>query len=231
MKLINTDSFEYIKTLDKVKCIFADPPDNIGLQYGIYKDKIPDYEYYFKLQQLMISAITRCDIFWLSYHSLHELHISRMVSHLKPADWSYKKIIWRYTFGQYNDRDFASGYRPIVRIMRRNTPVYPDRVRIPSARMEMGDSRAAGPRIPDDVWDFPRIVGNSHERQSWHPTQHPVALYQRIINFSCMPDETFVDLFAGSGTCFRAGHANTIGVEIDSFYCGNLRSLYNLETQ
>lgn len=88
--------------------------------------------------------------------------------------------------------------------------------------MRINDKRSAGPRVPGDVWDFPRVTGNSKERQSWHPTQHPVALYDRIIKFSCGPGDTFLDLFAGSGTCFRAGllnpNVNIIGIEISPIY-------------
>src|SRR5579872_4627516 len=69
--------------------------------------------------------------------------------------------------------------------------LYPDAIRIPSARMDQGDKRAAGPRVPGDVWDFPRVVGNAKERQPWHPTQHPVALYDRVIKYSCGPGDYF----------------------------------------
>jgi DNA modification methylase len=86
--------------------------------------------------------------------------------------------------------------------------------------MEIGDARAAGPKMPSDVWDFPRVVGNSRERRDWHPTQHPESLYDRMLGFSCGLEDTAVDMFAGTGTIFRStAKCQKIGIEIDSEYC------------
>ncbi len=99
--------------------------------------------------------------------------------------------------------------------------------------MRIGDARAAGPRCPSDVWEFPRIVGNHPERSKFHPTQHPVVLYDRIMKFSCgqsVHGNKFLDMFAGSGTCFRAGYLNpkidVTGIELDKEYCRELEKLY-----
>ncbi len=70
--------------------------------------------------------------------------------------------------------------------------------------MLLGDARAAGPRVPDDVWDFPRVTGNSAERCPWHPTQHPLALMERIILLSTKPGDLVLDYFMGTGTTLRS---------------------------
>ena len=44
------------------------------------------------------------------------------------------------------------------------SPFNTDEIRVPSQRMLDGDKRAAGPRVPDDVWEIPRLVGNAGER-------------------------------------------------------------------
>lgn len=162
----------------------------------------------------------KAEIVWLSYHSKHDLQISSMVLNALSPSWTTKKVIWRYTFGQYNANDFASGYRPILRISRDGVKFNTEAVLVTSRRQELGDPRAAGPRLPDDVWEYPRIVGNSPERRAWHPTQHPVDLYKRIADFSGYP---FVDLFAGTGTCFRMGRDQVHGVEQSALYCSKIR--------
>lgn len=230
MNLVNGDCLEYLAECERVKCIFADPPDNIGLGYNQYKDKMLPQHYYLWLEKLIGEALYKCEIFWLSYNAIHDLEVTHMVRQLlvrHRASWKYDKIIWHYTFGQYNDHDFGTCYRPMIRLMMSGTTTYPDAVREESERMRLGDNRAAGPRVPGDVWEYPRVTGNSIERQSWHCTQHPVALYDRIIKFSCKPPQTFLDLFAGSGTCFRAGrlnpNVNIVGVEIDGTYCSKIQ--------
>ena len=93
--------------------------------------------------------------------------------------------------------------------------------------MRIGDSRAAGPKVPSDVWNFPRVAGTHAERKAWHPTQHPVVIYDRIMKYSCKPGDLFVDYFAGTGTAFRAGLLNptlrVTGIEQSEFYCDQLR--------
>lgn len=218
MKLIQGDCFEVLKTLPKVKCIFLDPPDNIGLDYDGFIDRRPDYIGW--LSNLIWLAQTKADIVWCSFNAIHDLNLSRSIN-VQPG-FQFKRLIWSFTFGQYKESDFANNYRPIFRLIRNEALTYPDLVREESERMRINDKRSAGPRVPGDVWDFPRVTGNSKERQSWHPTQHPVALYDRIIKFSCGPGDTFLDLFAGSGTCFRAGllnpNVNIIGIEISPIY-------------
>ena len=37
--LINSDCLDVIQSMDRVDTIMADPPDNIGLGYGQYRDR------------------------------------------------------------------------------------------------------------------------------------------------------------------------------------------------
>lgn len=212
-----------LKNMRKVKCVIADPPDNIGLRYGEYNDKLEIGMYYEWMSRVIKAGIEHSQLFWLSYHSKHDLEITRMVGFF-AGKRTVRKIIWRFTFGQYRESDLAYGYRPILRI---GDGWVTDKIREESVRMMVGDKRAAGLRVPDDVWDYPRVVGNSFERVKWHPTQHPVKLYQRMIGMSvAAPTDYVLDMFAGSGTCFRTGYQNTIGIEIDSGYCEKLISTH-----
>ncbi len=192
---------------EKADCIFMDPPDNLNLRYNGFIDKRDDYIPW--LAKLIGKAISLSPIVWVSYNAIHDLKLKEWMSGF--ITWhpgkEVRTIIWFYTFCQYNDKDFSNGYRPILLIKDKGVG-YPDKIREESERMRLGDKRNNGPKVPSDVWDFPRVTGNSCERKAWHPTQHPVVLYDRIMKYSCLPNGSFVDYFAGTGTCFRAGKLN-----------------------
>ena len=53
---------------------------------------------------------------------------------------------------------------------------------------------------PDDVWQIPRLTGNSAERVSGHPCQIPEALLERIVLCSSQLGELVLDPMAGAGS-------------------------------
>ena len=207
----NCDAIEYLDKMPATRCVFMDIPDNIGLAYIDVVDRIPNYIQW--VAHLLEKALMKADIVWMSYNQIWDLRIKhKIVTHALDQARNMKQIIWRYTFGQYNDAEEASGYRPILRFVKPGIHLNYDAIRVESERMKKGDKRAAGPRIPDDVWEYPRIVKPAKERREWHPTQHPEALLERILLLSCTDmfdplENTFcqpiggvVDPFMGSGT-------------------------------
>lgn len=232
-KIINSDCLDYLDSMPKIKLIIADPPDNIGLSYNAYRDVKDREHYYLWLERILYEATFKCDVLWFSYNQIHDLKMCSILESLLRrfrASWSWRKILWHYTFGAYNDRDFTSCFRPMFCLCSPTAKLDVDSIREESVRQQIGDLRASGPKVPGDVWEYPRVVGNSLERQSWHPTQHPVSLYLRILKYALGRDEDFVDLFAGSGTCFRAAYlyqklgwlGHCTGVEIDKKYCDKI---------
>lgn len=212
----------------RVPLLFGDPPDNLGLDYDEYKDKMPSQDYYNWLDLILRKSLVVADCVWLSYYWEHDLEVKyrvrQLLRHERPSVKA-KTFIWRYTFGQYVDRDCGSGFRYLLRLSKPGATFRPDAIRVVSRRMELGDPRAKGPKVPDDVWEFPRIVGNSPERKSWHPTQHPEDLIRRIVLFHSDPGHNVVDLFGGTGTMLRVCHP--IGrcaliSEISKNYCDNI---------
>lgn len=223
-RLIQGDCLKVLDNLPNVKAIFLDPPDNLGLNYEHYYDRKSDREYYDWFSDLITACLDKTRILWISYYHQHDLEVKSYPFNLVNLD--VRTFIWRFTFGQYRETDCASGYRPILRIMKKGTRIYPENIKVISARMEQGDKRAAGLRVPDDVWDFPRVVGNAKERRSWHPTQHPEALMSRIIRLSCNQEETFCDLFAGTGTSLRVCQSLNIpciAVELSPTYVSRIQ--------
>ncbi len=225
----NMDCCDYLSDTSPARAMFMDPPDNIGLEYKGYSDKLPANQYYGWLESIILQAMLKTQILWVSYYHRHDLMISSMIERVlrtRHPSWTWRKILWRFTFGQYRDTECGSGYRPILLLTAPSGRLYWDAIREVSARMLLGDARAAGPRVPDDVWEIPRVVGNSAERQAWHPTQHPEELMERIIRLSVTSNEHFVDLFGGSGTTLRVGrrlNLNCSVVEIDPYYCEKMK--------
>ncbi len=223
--IYNMDAGDFLNETPRVGAFFMDPPDNIGLAYSVYDDRLPAHVYYGWLESLLMRAMLRAPIVWLSYYFRHDLRVSSIVDRMIRdtfGAWKWKKILWRYTFGQYTDNDIPNGYRPLLLLTGHGVKLNYDSIRVPSERQIIGDARAAGFRIPDDVWEIPRVTGNSLERRAWHPTQHPERLMERIMALSNTGAGRFVDLFGGTGTTLRV--AKRLGlpaavVELDALYC------------
>ena len=223
-RIICGDCLEVLPTLPRAKMIFADPPDNLGLKYNGFDDKIPRYmEWLWK--RLWKAWDYTTDILWLSYYHKYQPNILSWVGNY---DLPCRQFIWRFTFGQHRQKDCGNGYRPILRLMRPGARLYPDAIRVPSKRQTLYNDKRANPkgRVPDDVWEFPRVCGTFNERRKWHPNQHPEALIERIVKFSTAPGDLVIDMFAGTGTvnrvCKRLGRS-CIGIEISPFYCEKIR--------
>jgi DNA modification methylase len=236
MRLYNCDFRDWLwKSEDKYKMIFADPPDNIDLSYEGYEDTLAP-QMYRRLLASTLQALARCEILWVSFNPNH---MGLMGSILENKDeWWFNDekvdIRWfvQYVSFGYNMRgDFSRCFRPMVRLMREGAETYPDAVRIESDRQKMGDKRA-DPRgkIPPDVWAIHRVTGNSKQRRSWHNTQLNEALYERCLDFSCVPGDKVADLYAGTGTMMRAAEGKDLDVtlfDISETYCGHLAEEFN----
>lgn len=212
------------------RSLMMDVPDNLGLAYAGVSDRRPDY--YPWIERVIIEGLKRTDILVFTYNAIHLETIGPLLKkHARSRP--LKTIIWTFTFGQYQEKCFSNCWRPIVII---GDDLNYDGIRIASSRMLSGDARANGPRVPGDVWEYPRVVGNSPERRSWHPTQLPEAMMERIVMLTSMRTEKgrtspvgiMGDVFTGSGTtcivCKRLG-VPFVGVELSAEYYEQLKAL------
>jgi len=219
---------------ERFRLVFADPPDNLGLAYASYKDKMDPDRYYDWLELLILKSLAVADIVWFSYYWAHDLELTHRVGNVlryRHPVWTAKKILWRYTFGQYVTSDCGSGFRYMLRLAGPGCTFDTDAILVESERQRLGDSRAvAEGRVPDDVWDFPRVTGNSAERRTWHPTQHPEGVVERLVRL-CGPyglpkPGGILDLFSGTGTVLRVAKRHgypAVGCELDPDYCKHTR--------
>jgi len=236
-RLIHGDCLEVLSRNFRTACIFADPPDNIGLDYGGYKDKREDGEYVYWLRKCIELFIKKADIVWLSYNVKWWDVIGAMALDLQ-CEYSWlevKPCVQTYTFGQHNHNDLCNNHRPLLRLKRDDVPLYPDQIRIPSWRQLNGDKRA-DPRgkVPGDVFDFPRVVGNSQQRRRWCPTQLHEGLVERCIKLSTLEGQRVLDPFAGTGTtlrvCKRINRSCTL-IESNLEYCERIAEEHELEIE
>jgi len=214
----------------RVKMIFADPPDGIGLKYNGFKDKFSDDEYEELLKAIVFGGSKVSNVLWLSLNSRYTVLAGHVIHEFLKYDpeWEFKPCVQTFTFGQHNHNDLGNNHRPLYRLLRKGTELYPERIRIPSWRQLNGDKRAdPRGRVPGDVFDFPRVTGNSKQRRAFSPTQLHEGLYERCIKLCCKPGDWVVDLFAGSGTLGRVADrcdVNVLMIEISRETCDSILS-------
>jgi hypothetical protein len=137
-----------------------------------------------------------------------------------------KPCVQTFTFGQHCHHDLGNNHRPLLRLRWFDAPLRPDAIRVPSWRQENGDKRAdPRGRVPGDVFDFTRVVGNSKQRRPWHPTQLNEGLVERCVRLTTPKGEPVLDPFAGTGTTLRVcrplSYPCTL-IEIDKGYCAKI---------
>ncbi len=234
--LIHANCLDYlIKNKELYTTIFADPPDGIGLKYNSYYDGTPNKVYINMLKSWFNQFIFRAHTVWFSYNSRWTFEVGKIVADLLSNNpgLEAKPCVQVFTFGQHNQYDLGNNHRPLLRLRWFSAPLYPDAIRVPSWRQTHGDKRAdPRGRVPGDVFDMPRVTGNSKERRKWHPTQLKEALVERCLKLTTAEGGTVLDPFAGTGTTLRVCkrlNMNCTLIECDSFYCGKIAEEHNME--
>lgn len=231
-RLICGSLFDVLPTLGRFKCLISDPPDNIKLGYSTYKDAMPAEQYRAFLRTSFRLFLEHADIVWISYNAKWTFMVGSIVEDLLLDfdDYEAKHFIQTFTFGQNRRTDCGNGHRPIVRFKHKKAKLYPDAIRVPSWRQLNGDKRA-DPKgcVPLDVWEFPRVTGNSKQRRKHHPTQLHEGLVKRMIDFSTVPGDCILDVFSGTGTVLRVATDRPVtSVEMDPGYCREIAKEHGL---
>lgn len=268
-RLFQGDCLDVLPTLsEQFDCVFADPPDNIGLGYENYNDKKAEADYVEFLDDLVTFATPTAPIVWISFNSRWMLKLGHVINGFleRNKDWEWKPCVQVFTFGQNNRFDLGNNHRPLWRLKRKDAPLYPEQIKVPSWRERNGDKRAKpGGRVPGDVFDmqpkspafnglltvefdgekntgyveipvhpgdvfdFPRVTGNSKQRCDWHPTQLHEELVERCIKMSTKEGGKVLDPFGGTGTtlrvCKKINRSCTL-IELDSSYCEKIREAH-----
>ncbi len=222
-RIICGDCLKVLPMLPRAACLIADPPDNLGVKYDGFTDRRKDYPEWL-LTVVRAGLNHDPNILWLSHYYKHTMQlVSDLSMCLLSYQWDIRQFVWRFSFGQHRTKDCGNGYRPLLRFSKPGTKWQTDAIRIQSQRQRNGDKRAAkGGRVPDDVWEFPRVCGTFKEKRRWGQNQHPEALVERMLKISCKPGDSVIDAFAGTFTvarvCKRLGIPCT-SIELSPTYC------------
>jgi hypothetical protein len=195
------------------------------LGYGEYQDKMPAQEYEQLLADWVRCFVCAAYTTWISFNAKWIVAMGMITAGLQAQhpELEFKPCVQTFTFGQHNKRDFGNNHRPLWRYRWPYAEFYPDQIKVASWRQQNGDKRAApGGRVPGDVFDFPKVTGNSKQRRRWHPTQLHEGLVERCIKSCTLEGDLVVDPFAGTGTTLRVCkriNRRCITMDVDRDYC------------
>jgi site-specific DNA-methyltransferase (adenine-specific) len=210
------DCVELLPTLLQARLIFADPPYNIGIDYGAGSraDRRTETEYLAWCARWMRSCadrLTEDGSLWVLIDNTHADHFGVLLRQagLHRQHW----IIWYETFGTNCRKKFNRCSRHLLHCTKHPTRYVFNReaVNRPSDRQTTYRDKRANPdgKNWDDVWGvirkdgsgaIPRVCGTHKERIAGFPTQLPLALLRPIIACASNPGDLVIDPFCGSAT-------------------------------
>ena len=221
---VNANSIEWMKeqpssTFD---LIIADPPYNVGKDYGTTVDNVTKEEYLKFLHEWTAEAERLLKPDGTIYVFMGFRFISYLYDILENECGLFFNawICWHYTQGQGRRRGFSARHDDILMFTKhpKNFTFNLDNIRVPQKYYRsVNNMRGAN---PGDVWEFSHIHYCQGNRQA-HPTQKPEGLIERMVLASSSTGDNVLDPFSGSGTTLRVCQQlsrNCTGVEINPEY-------------
>jgi adenine-specific DNA-methyltransferase len=195
-----------------VNLIFADPPYNIGKQFGQFTDRWEsDADYAAWCQTWLDLCIRKLHPDGTLYVMTSTQAMPHLDLYLRDRLTILSRIMWHYdSSGVQARRYFGSLYEPILHAVK-NPKRYTfnaDAVTVPArtgAVRKLIDYRGPEPKpyndskVPGNVWFFPRVRYRMPEYEE-HPSQKPESLLERIILASSHAGDLVLDPFAGTFT-------------------------------
>ncbi len=206
---------------ESIDLIIADPPYNLGKNYGNNIDLKERAEYQ-SFTRAWLDEAKRIlkpngSLFcFMGVKFIARLYVT-LEEELKltPQGW----ITWHYTQGIGRKRGFSPRHEDILWFSKGADATFNlDDVRIPQKYYRKRNNMAGA--NPGDVWQFSHVHYCSAERQP-HPTQKPEALIERIIMAASNAGDVVLDPFMGSGTTNRVAKIlgrNSIGFDVNPEY-------------
>jgi DNA modification methylase len=223
LNLIFGDALVELKKLPNfsVDLIVADPPYNLGKDYGKTKDNLEKKEYL----EFSKEWLSECNRLLKPNGTIYIFMGIRFISYIYQIleddlgldfqNW----IVWHYTQGLGKKKGFSSRHDDILVFSKGNSPKFNlDNIRIPQKfYRKINNMRGAN---PGNVWEFSHVHYCNENRQD-HPTQKPEGLIERIVLASSDENDVVLDPFSGSGTTLRVCqqlNRSGIGIEIHQEY-------------
>ena len=213
---------------ESVRLVFADPPYNIGVDYGDgeKKDLIPADEYIEWVDEWILACrrvLAKDGSLWVMIGDEYAAYYYRALESNNFVIRSWIK--WYETFGVNCANNFNRCSRHIFYAVRdpKQFVFNADAVTRPSDRQtKYNDKRATeGGKIWDNVWTIPRLTGTCKERIPEFPTQYPLEIAEAVVGCASEPGDTILDPFSGSATTGAAAvklGRKYIGIELRKRY-------------
>lgn len=217
-----------------IDLIFADPPYNIGKDFGNNKDKWDSTEEYVNWCKLWIDECFRVlkdtgTFYFMTatqYMPYLDVYVSENYNVLSRIVWSYDSS------GVQSKKMFGSLYEPILMCTKNKNSKYTfnyNDIMIEAktgSQRKLIDYRKKVPapyntkKVPGNVWNFNRVRFKMDEYEN-HPTQKPESLLERIVLASSNKDDIVLDPFSGTFTTSSVAIKNgrkAVGIELNDEY-------------
>ena len=220
IKIIQGDALALLKEVESnsVDLIIADPPYNLGKNYGNNHD-LKGFDEYLEFSSNWLKESHRVlkptgtiyvfmGVRFISY--LYDI----MDRELKMFFNSW--ICWHYTQGMGKTLGFSPRHDDILMFNKTEKSTFNlDAVRVPQKYYRSRNNmRGAN---PGDVWKFSHVHYCNPNRQE-QPTQKPEGLIERMVLASSNENEFVLDPFSGSGTTLRVSqqlNRKCVGFELN----------------
>ena len=194
-----------------VDLVVADPPYNIGIDYGDgpRADAVAADEYAATVAIWMQAAarvLSPAGTIWVVCDAAYGATFDQAIT---AAGLTVRdRGVWHETFGVWRRGLFGKCWRPWFYAVkdRRRFTFNESAFMVRSRRQELGDRRARpGGKLRSNVWTFPRVAGTFHERVKTPagetaPTQLPLAMVRMVVEGFSNHGDLVVDPFTGTGT-------------------------------
>jgi len=232
--IICEDSLIELKkiTSNSIDLIIADPPYNLGKDYGNDTDK-KEFEHYIEFTKEWTSEAKRVlsdkgtMYVFMGFRFISYLYeILEREQQLFFNNW----ICWHYTQGIGKKKGFSPRHDDVLMFTKSEKFYFDlDAIRIPQKfYRSINNMRGAN---PGDVWEFSHVHYCNENRQN-HPTQKPEGLIERMVLASSKENDLVLDPFSGSGTTLRVCqqlNRKGIGIEINQMYVDQTKDRLNKE--
>jgi site-specific DNA-methyltransferase (adenine-specific) len=226
----NRDILPQIKQ-GSVDLIFADPPFNLDIDYGNWRDNLPRDAYLqftYEWLDACLRVLAPQGSIWIN---IPDDTAAEVVMYLKSKKLSMMNwCIWHFRFGQCRNANFiVSKVHVLYFVKNPGERIWnPEQVLEPSDRAttyadpRTRKTQTPSLRVPLDVWYgqyWGRVQGNNKERRRSHENQIPEVYMERVIRACSREGHLVLDPFLGSGTTCtiaRALNRRSIGIEFSS---------------
>lgn len=251
-EILEGDVMTHLATLESntAQIIVADPPYNIGKDFGNDSDKQPMDEYLAWCDKWIAECLRILKPNGTMFIYGFSEHLALITSRI-PQSVHRRWLIWHYTNKNVASLNFwQRSHESILAIWKSDRVFNRDDVREPytegflngaagrkraatAGRFSKGDTATtytAHPAgaLPRDVIKIPALAGGAGMKERVdHPTQKPLALCERLLKSCKQPTGYVLVPFAGSGSeCLAAKNLGLpfVGIELNPAYVALARS-------